>query len=82
VPWLDDASWPFFVFFSQDGIFMALALALWEEVAGRGGSDGSGARASQLINNWAATARAVPRGFSINAGAEAQASSRRSAAGA
>jgi hypothetical protein len=32
VPRLDDASWSFFVFFSQDGIFMALAL--WEEVAG------------------------------------------------
>jgi hypothetical protein len=32
VPWLDDASWSFFVFFSQDGIFMALAL--WKEVAG------------------------------------------------
>jgi hypothetical protein len=32
---LDDASWSLFVFFSQDGIFMALvlALALWEEVA-------------------------------------------------
>jgi hypothetical protein len=34
VPRLDDTSWSFFVFFSQDGIFMALALALWEEVAG------------------------------------------------
>jgi hypothetical protein len=32
VPRLDDASWSFFVLFSQDGTFMALAL--WEEVAG------------------------------------------------
>jgi hypothetical protein len=32
MPWLDDVSWSFFVFFSQDGIFMALAL--WEEIAG------------------------------------------------
>jgi hypothetical protein len=31
MPQLDDASWSFFVFFSQDGIFMALAL--WEEIA-------------------------------------------------
>jgi hypothetical protein len=31
VPRLDDASWPFFVFFSQGGIFMALAL--WKEIA-------------------------------------------------
>jgi hypothetical protein len=31
VPRLDDASWSFFVFFSQDGIFMALAL--WKEIA-------------------------------------------------
>jgi hypothetical protein len=39
LPWrvsrLDDASWSFFVFFSQDDIFMALAL--WEEVAEGGG---------------------------------------------
>jgi hypothetical protein len=36
VPLLDDASWSFFIFFSLDGIFMALALALalWEEVGG------------------------------------------------
>jgi hypothetical protein len=36
VPRLDDASWSLFIFFSQDDIFMALALALalWEEVAG------------------------------------------------
>jgi hypothetical protein len=36
VPRLDDALWSFFVFFSQDGIFMALALALalWEEFPG------------------------------------------------
>jgi hypothetical protein len=31
MPWLDDSSWSFFAFFSQDGIFMELAL--WEEVA-------------------------------------------------
>jgi hypothetical protein len=39
VPQLDDASWSFFVFFSRDDIFMelALALALWEVVAGGGG---------------------------------------------
>jgi hypothetical protein len=67
----------FFVFFSQDDIFMALALVL----AGRGeGRDGSGAHADQLIKRWVATARAAPRGFAINAGAKAQASSRRSAA--
>jgi hypothetical protein len=35
VPWLDDASWSFFVFFSQDDIFMALVV--WEEVAEGGG---------------------------------------------
>jgi hypothetical protein len=40
----------------------------------------SGARALPLIKRWAATARATPRGFAINAGAEAQAPSRRSAA--
>jgi hypothetical protein len=36
LPRLDDVSWSFFVFFSQDNIFMALALALAlsEEVAG------------------------------------------------
>jgi hypothetical protein len=79
VPRLDDASWSFFVFFSH-AIFMVLALALWEKVAG--GCDASGARASQLIKRWAATARAAPRGFAINADAEAQASSRRSAANA
>jgi hypothetical protein len=31
VPRLDDASWSFFVFFSQDSIFMALVL--WEAIA-------------------------------------------------
>jgi hypothetical protein len=46
VPWLDDASWSFFIFFSQDGIFMVLALALtlWE-------CDASGAYARQLIKH-------------------------------
>jgi hypothetical protein len=34
VPRLDDVSWSFIVFFSQDDIFLVLALALWEEVAG------------------------------------------------
>jgi hypothetical protein len=33
VPRLDNASWSFLVFFSQDDIFMALALALWVEIA-------------------------------------------------
>jgi hypothetical protein len=82
VPRLEDASWSFFVFFSQDNIFMALVLvlALWEEVAG--GCDTSSARASQLIKRWTATAHAAPRGFDINTGAEAQASSRRSSANA
>jgi hypothetical protein len=80
VPRFDDASWSFFVFFSQDDIFMALALALWEKVAG--GCDASGVHVSQLIKHWAATAHAAPRGFAINADAEAQASSRRSAASA
>jgi hypothetical protein len=37
---------------------------------------GSGARARQFIKRWAATARAGPRAFPINAGAEAQTSSR------
>jgi hypothetical protein len=80
VPQLDDASWSFFVFFSQDDIFMALALALWEEVAVV--CAGSSARACQLIKRWAATARTGPRAFAINAGTEAQASSRRSVASA
>jgi hypothetical protein len=45
-----------------------------------GGVCGSGARARPLIKRRAATARAAPRGFVINADAEAQALSRRSAA--
>jgi hypothetical protein len=48
---LDNASWLFFVFFSQDNIFMALALDLREEVAVV--CAGSGARARQLIKRWA-----------------------------
>jgi hypothetical protein len=79
-PRLDDTSWSFFVFFCQDDIFMALALALWEEVAVV--CAGSGARARQLIKFWAATTRAGPRAFTINAGAEAQASPHRSATSA
>jgi hypothetical protein len=70
----------FFVFFNQDIIFMALALALWEKVAVV--CAGSGARARQLIKRWTGTARAGSRAFAINADAEAQASSRRSAANA
>jgi hypothetical protein len=82
VPRLDDATWSFFVFFSQDDIFMALALALalWEEVARE--CDASSARTHQLMKCWAATAHATPRGLAINTGAEAQALSRRSAASA
>jgi hypothetical protein len=47
-----------------------------------GGMCGSGARTRPLIKRWAATARASPRGFAINAGAEAHAPSGRSAANA
>jgi hypothetical protein len=63
VPRLDNVSWSFFVFFSQGGICMALAL--WEEVAVV--CAGSSARTRQLIKGWPATVRA----FVINAGAEA-----------
>jgi hypothetical protein len=33
VPRLGDASWSFLILFSQDGVFMALALALRVEIA-------------------------------------------------
>jgi hypothetical protein len=68
---LDDASWSFFIFFSQDNIFMA-------SYVGRdcGGVCGSGTGARQLIKCWATTAQAGPRAFAINTGAEAQTSSR------
>jgi hypothetical protein len=63
------------VFFSQDDIFMALALAIWVEIA------------VVVCGAWrprtppykalgAATARAGTRAFAINTGAEAQASPR------
>jgi hypothetical protein len=50
VRWLDDASWSFLVFFSQDNIFMALALALWVEIAVV--CAGRGARVRHLIKPW------------------------------
>jgi hypothetical protein len=58
---LDDASTSFFVFFSQDNIFMAWVL---EDLAVVSGSDAS---TRQLIKPWAATARAGPSAFAINA---------------
>jgi hypothetical protein len=47
---LDDASWSFLVFFSQEGIFMALALALSVEIAVV--CAGHGARVRHLIKPW------------------------------
>jgi hypothetical protein len=64
---LDDASWSFFVFFSQDGTFMALAL--WR------GLRWCVRERRQLIKPLMATTRAGPSAFAINTGAEAQAAS-------
>jgi hypothetical protein len=50
VPRLDDASWSFLVFFSQYDIFMALALALWVEIAMVCAE--RGARVRHLIKPW------------------------------
>jgi hypothetical protein len=72
---LDDASVSFFVFLSQEDIFMGSSCG-----GSCSGACGSDASAHQLIKPWAATARAGPCAFSINAGAEAQTSSRQSAA--
>jgi hypothetical protein len=72
---LDDASTSFFVFFSQEDIFMGAGCEGF-----CGGACGSDASARQLIKPWAATARTGPRAFAINTDAEAQLSSRQSAA--
>jgi hypothetical protein len=65
---LDDASASFFAFFRHDDIFMAWAMGdFCSSVCGNGGC------ACQLIKAWAAIARAGPRAFAINVGAEAQA---------
>jgi hypothetical protein len=67
---LDNALWSFLLFFSHDGIFMALAMwrRLWWCVRER----------RQLIKPWAAHACVGPSAFTINVGAEAQTSSRQS----
>jgi hypothetical protein len=62
---LIDASWSFFIFFSQDDIFMALAL--WKRLRW------CVREQRQLIKAWAATVRAGDSAFTINMGAEAQA---------
>jgi hypothetical protein len=63
----------FFVFFSQDVIFMAWAMGICGDLCGTDG------RTRQVIKSWPATAHAGPRAF---AGAEAQPTSRQSVASA
>jgi hypothetical protein len=74
---LVDTVWSFFVFFSQEGIFMALALwrrlrwCMWER-----------RQRAPAYKSWEATARPGPSAITINADAEAQAASLESAASA
>jgi hypothetical protein len=63
----------FFVFFSQDVIFMARVVGICSDLCGTDG------RTRQLIKSWLATAHTGPRAF---AGAETQPSSCQSATSA
>jgi hypothetical protein len=69
---LNDASLSFFIFFSQDDIFMALAL--WRRLRW------CVRERRQLIEPLTATTYAGPSAFTINIGAEAQTASLQSAA--